>query len=97
MTHYIAGDDRSRDLPYLDDYGPGDTLSRYRFGRLQGNRAHARTALRRVSGYFKDMIEAIANAKLRRMERELELRGIRFDRVNDSWVTRRSSTDDSRG
>jgi hypothetical protein len=36
------------------------------------------------------MIEAIANAKLRRMERELELRGIRFDRPNDSWVARKS-------
>jgi hypothetical protein len=38
------------------------------------------------------MIEAIANAKLRRMERELELRGIRFDRANASWVTRKSRT-----
>jgi hypothetical protein len=36
------------------------------------------------------MVEAIANAKLRRMERELELRGIRLDRPNDSWVARKS-------
>jgi hypothetical protein len=35
--------------------------------------------LRRVSGYFKNLIEAIAKAKLRRMERELELRGIRLN------------------
>jgi len=34
------------------------------------------------------MIEAIANAKVRRMERELELRGIRFDRPDNSWVAR---------
>jgi hypothetical protein len=33
---------------------------------------------------LKNMIEAIANAKLRRMERELELRGIRFDRADDN-------------
>jgi hypothetical protein len=33
------------------------------------------------------MIEAIANSKLRRMERELELRGIRLDRVSNNWVT----------
>jgi hypothetical protein len=92
MTHYIASDDTYRDLPGLDDYGSADAPNRYRFGRSQGNRVHARTALRRVSGYFKGMIEAIANAKLRRMERELELRGIRFDRANDSWVTRKSST-----
>jgi hypothetical protein len=87
MTHYTASDDRYRELPYLGDYGSADAPS-YRFGRLQGSRVHARTALRRVSGYFKGMIEAIADAKLRRMERELELRGIRFDRANDSWVTR---------
>jgi hypothetical protein len=34
--------------------------------------------------------EAIANARLRRMERELELRGIRFDRPNNDWVVRKS-------
>jgi hypothetical protein len=34
------------------------------------------------------MIEAIANSKLRRMERELELRGIRLDRASNNWVTR---------
>jgi hypothetical protein len=91
MTHYTASDHRYRDLPYLGDYGSADAPS-YRFGRLQGSRVHARTALRRVSGYFKGMIEAIADAKLRRMERELEFRGIRFARTNDSWVTRKSST-----
>jgi hypothetical protein len=39
--------------------------------------------LRRFNGYFKSIIEAIANSKLRRMQRELELRGIRYDRSND--------------
>jgi hypothetical protein len=34
------------------------------------------------------MIEAIANAKLRRMERELELRSIRFDRADGNMVAR---------
>jgi hypothetical protein len=51
-------------------------------------RVHARAALRRVNGYLKNMIEAIADSKLRRMERELELRGIHFDRPNNDWVTR---------
>ena len=62
------------------------------FGRTRGKRArvHARNALRRVNGYLKNMIEAIADAKLRRMERELELRGIRLDRPNNNWVTRKS-------
>jgi hypothetical protein len=97
MATFLAGDEKYRDAIYDDDYRsylmarrsePGE----YRFGRTQGKRVRvrARTALRRVNGYFRTMIEAIANAKLRRMERELELRGIRFDRPNDNWVTRKS-------
>jgi hypothetical protein len=46
--------------------------------------------LNRVNGYFKTMIEAVANAKLRRMARELELRGISFDRPNEAWVAQAS-------
>jgi hypothetical protein len=86
MTRYLADDDKYRDLIHDDDYrsylvnrrnSPGD----YRFGRAHGKRVcvRARTALRRANVYLKDMIEAIANVKLRRMERELELRGIRFE------------------
>jgi hypothetical protein len=82
MTRYSADDDRYRDLIRDDDYrsclvshhnSPGD----YRFGRAHGKRVRvrARTALRRANVYLKDMIETIANVKLRRMERELELRG----------------------
>jgi hypothetical protein len=60
-------------------FAHGDAPIGYRFGRTAGRRAgaHSRSALRRVSFYFRSTIEAIANAKLRRMERELELRGIR--------------------
>ena len=97
MAHLLTGDEKHRDLIYDDDYrsylmaqrvAPGN----YRFGRTQGNhvRVHARSALRRVNGYFASVIEAIANAKLRRMERELELRGIRLDRPNNSWMKRKS-------
>ena len=78
MAHYLTNDDKYRDLIYGDDdrsylrsNSPGD----YRFGRPQGKRfrVHARSALRRVNGTLRTMVEAIANAKLRRMERELEL------------------------
>jgi GDP-D-mannose dehydratase len=97
MATFLAGDEKYRDVIYDDDYRsylmaqrdePGD----YRFGRTQGKRVRvrARTALRRVQGYLKTMIEAIANAKLRRMARELELRGIRYDQPSDSWVARKS-------
>jgi hypothetical protein len=97
MAHLVTSDDKNRDLTYDDAYRSylitrRDPPSDYRFGRTHGKRVrvHARTALRRANGYLKNMIEAIANAKLRRMERELELRGIRYDRPNDSWETRKS-------
>ena len=47
-----------------------------------------RGALRRVSGFLKNMIEAIADSKMRRIERELELRGFHYDRLNNDWVAR---------
>ena len=97
MAHFLAGDDKYPDLTYDDDYRsylntrrdePGD----YRFGRTQGKRirVHSRIALRHVNGYFKTMIAAIAKSKLRRMARELELRGIRYDRSNNDGTARKS-------
>jgi hypothetical protein len=97
MVHYLTSDEKNRDVIHNDEYRSylvdrRDSLVGYRFGRTQGKRVrvHARTARSRVNGYFRNMIEAIANAKLRRVERELELRGIRLDRPNDSWVARKS-------
>ena len=87
MSHYLTNDDRYRDLLYGDDYreylvARSKSADDYRFGRTRGKRARvrARTALRRVTGYFSTMIEAIAHSKLRHMEHELELRGMRRDR-----------------
>ena len=85
----LTGDDKYRDLIHDDGH-----LGRYQFGRTQNVRA--RTALSRVNGYLRNMIEAIANAKVRRMERELELRGIRFDRPNDSCARESQPTERSR-
>ena len=97
MAHFLTGDEKYRNLIHDDDYRSylitrRDEPSGYRFGRTQGKRVrvYARTALRRVNGYFKTMIEAIASAKLRRMERELELHGYRFDRPHNKWVARKS-------
>jgi hypothetical protein len=79
MTYDLTSDDghrgRSRDNENRS------SLDSYRFGRISG-----RAALSRTGGYLKTVIEAIANSKLRRMERELELRGIRRDRTNDNWT-----------
>ena len=82
MAHFLVSDDRYRDLIYDDDRRSrrsdrGDTLGGYRFARTHvahGKPAHG--PLGRVSGTFRRMVEAIADSKLRRMERELELRGI---------------------
>lgn len=97
MSHYLTDDDKYRDLLYGDDYraylmARSQPAGGYRFGRTQARRTSVRVrgTLGRVNGTFKRMIEAIANAKLRRMQRELELRGIRFDRSNHEWVTPKS-------
>jgi hypothetical protein len=71
MAHLITSDDDYRDLTY-DDAHRSYLITRtdapygYRFGRTQGKRVrvHARTALGRVNGFLKNMIEAIADSKL---------------------------------
>jgi hypothetical protein len=79
MAHFLVSDDRFRDRIYGDDrrsyrLNPRQALGEYRFGRSKA--AHG--PLTRVNGTFRRMVEAIANSKLRRMERELELRGVRL-------------------
>ena len=95
MTHFLTGDEKDPELIYDDDYrsylmARSRSSSGYRFGRTQGKhvRVHAHTALSRVNGFLKNMIEAIASAKLRRTEREL--RGVRYDRPDDSRTARTS-------
>ncbi|NVN86960.1 MAG: hypothetical protein HXX15_12840 [Rhodopseudomonas sp.] len=86
MARSIPGDDGFPELSHNDDYRsylisrsnlPGD----YRFARTNAKRARVqiRTALRHVNGYFRSIIEAVVDAKIRRLERELTLRGIRYD------------------
>ena len=86
MAHYLSSDDKYHGLSCGGENR--SPFSGYRFGRTHGEHARGRAAFKRVNGYLKTMIEVIANSKLRRMERELELRGIRYDRPSDSWVTR---------
>jgi hypothetical protein len=81
MAHLLTGDDEFRE----------EASGEYRFARThvkRGNRM--RSTLRRVNGCLKTMIEAIADSKVRRMRRDLELRGIRFDPQGNNWVVRHS-------
>jgi hypothetical protein len=91
MAHLLTGDEKCRDLIYDDDYrsylmARSRSADGHRFGRIHGKplRAGAGATFGRVSRFLKNMIEAIASAKLRRMERELELRGIRFKPTSDA-------------
>jgi hypothetical protein len=88
MAHLMTSDDEYRDLIYDDAYrsylitrtnSPND----YRFSRMRGKHTGVR-------GFLKNMIKAITTSKLRRLERELELRGIRYDRCRNDWVVRKS-------
>jgi hypothetical protein len=105
MNHFLTSDDKYRDLIHDDDYWPHRITKRnspsdYRFGRTHEKHVwvHARAALSRVNGYLKSMIAVIANSKPQRMGRELELRGIRCDRLNGSPVAFKSRpTELSRG
>ena len=97
MTYLLGSDEKHRDLVYDDDYRAylitrNNPAADYRFGRSYGKRdlVRVRSALRRVNGFLKNLIATIADSKLRRMQRELGLRGIRYDRPNDNWVTRNS-------
>ena len=91
MPHFLTGDEKFRDLIHDDDrshlVARTNAASGYRFGRTRAGHLgiRVRAALSRVNGYLTNMIEAAADAKLRRMERELELRGIRFERSDDHW------------
>jgi hypothetical protein len=97
MVHFLASDEKYRDLIYGHDDRSYRTsgshpMGDYRFGRTQANRVRvrARNALRHAGGYLKNMIEAIASVKLRRMERELDLRAVRVDRSGNDRAMRES-------
>jgi hypothetical protein len=93
MAHFLAGDEKFRGLIHDDDdrsdpMACSDSAGS-RFGRTRAEHLRrGRTALSRVNGYLKNMIEAIANSKLRRMQRELELRGVHFDRSGNNRAMR---------
>ena len=91
INHFLTSDDKYRDLIYDGDkiarILPAQAIRRAATGSAGRMENHVRPPrglplCGASTATCKNMVEAIANAKLRRMERELELRGIRFDRPN---------------
>ena len=83
MADFLVSDEKYRDLIYDDDRGSHRQRlpAGYRFGRIRSK--PARGALHHMRGALRHMVEAIAVSKLRRMERELELRGIQIPTRSD--------------
>ena len=84
MLHYATGDNKYRGLHCGNEgelYPP-----RYRFGWDYAKSGCGRSALHRANSYLKNLIQSIAEAKVGRMRRELELRGVHFDGSNEEWV-----------
>jgi hypothetical protein len=95
MTYLLDSDDKHRDLVYDDDYRAyliTRSANEYQFAKSHGKRVrvHLRSTFRRVNGFFTKLIAAIADSKIRRMQRELGLRGVRYGRLNDDRATRES-------
>lgn len=80
MAHYFTSDYKQ-----LGSVRPEEQRS-YRFGRRRENHARGTSALHRANSYLKALIQSIADAKFRRMMRELELRGARLDTRDELWI-----------
>jgi hypothetical protein len=61
-------------------------LHHYRFGRRRERHGRGLSALHYANSYLRALIQSIADAKLRRMLRELELRGTRLDMRDELWT-----------
>jgi hypothetical protein len=82
MAHYL-----SDDCEHLGSVRQArGRIDSYRFGRRRERYSRGRSALRGATSYLNALIQSIADAKFRRMLRELELRGTRLD-VCEEWQT----------
>jgi hypothetical protein len=104
MTDSISGDEKFPGLTHDDDcrsclIARSAPRGGHRVGRTHGKRilAHARRAVRRAVAFLRIMHEAIVAAKLRRLTRELELRGVRYDLRNDTTIRGKLQDDPDQG
>jgi hypothetical protein len=82
MAHRLL--DECSDLPSGNDGRSHQSI--YRFGRGEVKRDHGRSVLNRINRYLKALVEEIGDAKLRRMRREVELRGVCLDQAREAWI-----------
>lgn len=84
MTYLVSTEDRPSDLTSDRHSNQANSASRgYRFGRISGKlvRTSPGRAAHRARGFFSAMLEAIAAAKVRRIERELRIHRLRYDQL----------------
>jgi hypothetical protein len=92
MAYLYGSDETERDLFHDDDYRAyliTRSSGEYRFARSHRKRVlvRLRGALRRVNGFWSNFVAAVADSKMRRVQRELWLRDIRYDESDNNWVT----------
>jgi hypothetical protein len=83
MDYDLTGNDKYRSASYE---GNESNLPGYAFARGRMTGVHGRWALSRLTGYLSSFVEAVTDAKMRRVRRELELRGIRSDQSDEVWI-----------
>jgi hypothetical protein len=85
MTRLALADDRLSNLAHdrqSDRTSPISLQTDYRFGRTPAKPVRVgRRATRGARHFFSTMLRIIAEAKLRRLARELSLRGVRYESV----------------
>jgi hypothetical protein len=88
MTHPALADDRLPELArdrQSDRIWPNSQPGGYRFGRMTAKPVRATTgrsaAARGARRFFSSMLRIIAEAKLRRLARELNIRGVHYPSV----------------
>jgi hypothetical protein len=81
MTHLVFTEDRIHE-PAVARQLNRNLPNGYRFGSSgKRMRRFAGRAARGARGFFSTMLEIITAAKIRRIERELRMRGVRYDSV----------------
>jgi hypothetical protein len=92
MAYYYSGDEKCGDVDggdyraYLISRNQAPIVHQGADLRFKRLRAHARTVVNRVDGFLHRMIEALAAAKMHRLQRELALRGVTYRRLPQDEV-----------